>query len=132
MVFTHFLAIQYISVSNGNPFILLFIFHYTRFTVSAFTMACLTIERVIVTFKPLLSIKLKEKKNYFIFCMFGIVIVSICRHLQCSGQMKIVAQKESLIAQPMSNIAPYSINGTYAIVASICLIELLFHLFWAA
>ena len=84
LVFTLFLAIQYISVSNGNPFILLFILHYTSFTISAFTMACLTIERVIVTFKPLLSIKLKEKKNYFVFCMFGIVIVSICIYVPMS------------------------------------------------
>ena len=56
------LGIQYITCRKWDPFVCLFIFHYTSFTVSAFTMSSLTIERCAVVYFPYMSITLTDHR----------------------------------------------------------------------
>merc|ERR1712150_144615 len=56
-------SIQYITCRKWDPFVCLFIFHYTSFTVSAFTMSSLTIERCAVVYFPYMSITLTDHRK---------------------------------------------------------------------
>ena len=57
-----FSGIQYIKCHEWDPFVCLFIFHYTAATVSAFTMASMTIERCAVVYDPYMSITLQNNR----------------------------------------------------------------------
>ena len=74
-------SIQYIECQPGDGFILLFVYHYASFTVSALTMAALTIERVIVVFSPFQNSAQKQQKPLIILILIGIVITAILIYL---------------------------------------------------
>ena len=60
---------------------MLFTYHYTSFTVSALTMAALTIERVIIVFKPFHYHAQEYKKAIAILIITCIILVSFLIYL---------------------------------------------------
>ena len=74
-------GIQYIECQPGDGFVILFVYHYVSFTVSALVMAALTIERVIVVFSPFQNNAQKDQKPLIILIIIGIIITSILIYL---------------------------------------------------
>ena len=69
-------------------------------------MACLTIERVFITFCPLKAFKLKDMKQFFIGLIITIVTVSICIYIPMAWN------GTELYWNPETG--NFDLNGTYA------------------
>ena len=72
----YILAIQFITCGPGKFFTLVYIYSYVCFTVSAFTMAALTIERFIVVFYPMKALELNVQRNSIRYIILFIIILS--------------------------------------------------------
>ena len=70
-----------IKCDPGDPYVVLFVYHYASFTVSAFTMAALTIERMIVVFSPFQYHAQENKKAIAISVIISIILISFIIYL---------------------------------------------------
>ena len=112
-------GIQHIEIDcqcHGiDIFVILFMLEYASATVSAYTMAALTIERVLVVFKPMLNQTQKHEKSVVVLTILCIVTLSFFTFLP------LVLKKTILVWDPETG--NLSLDDAYEVWSfSICIL----------